>query len=172
MCYYVYRKRRWKLMSPIIEINNIDLLPQEKLSILRDNLGKTDTFSLCLKTNDMLSNNLKFKLNFIVIDSIPIFILMLKCNKKIYTSLISLEITKEYTYLKNLMKLPSFNLFIFSDKKMITIKKIKNTMNKKILKLMNTIENMDIHASLTDIDNAKNKLLEMYNDKELWKLKY
>lgn len=159
-------------MSPIIEINNIDLLPQEKLSILRDNLGKTDTFSLCLKTNDMLSNNLKFKLNFIVIDSIPIFILMLKCNKKIYTSLISLEITKEYTYLKNLMKLPSFNLFIFSDKKMITIKKIKNTMNKKILKLMNTIENMDIHASLTDIDNAKNKLLEMYNDKELWKLKY
>lgn len=159
-------------MSPIIEINNIDLLPQEKLSILRDNLGKTDTFSLCLKTNDMLSNNLKFKLNFIVIDSIPIFILMLKCNKKIYTSLISLEITKEYTYLKNLMKLPSFNLFIFSDKKMITIKKIKNTMNKKILKLMNTIENMDIHASLTDIDNAKNKLIEMYNDKELWKLKY
>lgn len=159
-------------MSPIIEINNIDLLPQEKLSILRDNLGKTDTFSLCLKTNDMLSNNLKFKLNFIVIDSIPIFILMLKCNKKIYTSLISLEITKEYTYLKNLMKLPSFNLFLFSDKKMITIKKIKNTMNKKILKLMNTIENMDIHASLTDIDNAKNKLLEMYNDKELWKLKY
>lgn len=159
-------------MSPIIEINNIDLLPQEKLSILRDNLGKTDTFSLCLKTNDMLSNNLKFKLNFIVIDSIPIFILMLKCNKKIYTSLISPEITKEYTYLKNLMKLPSFNLFIFSDKKMITIKKIKNTMNKKILKLMNTIENMDIHASLTDIDNAKNKLLEMYNDKELWKLKY
>ena len=159
-------------MSPIIEINNIDLLPQEKLSILRDNLGKTDTFSLCLKTNDMLSNNLKFKLNFIIIDSIPIFILMLKCNKKIYTSLISLEITKEYTYLKNLMKLPSFNLFLFSDKKMISIKKIKNTMNKKILKLMNTIENMDIHASLTDIDNAKNKLLEMYNDKELWKLKY
>ena len=159
-------------MSPIIEINNIDLLPQEKLSILRDNLGKTDTFSLCLKTNDMLSNNLKFKLNFIVIDSIPIFILMLKCNKNIYKCLISLEITKEYTYLKNLMKLPSFNLFIFSDKKMITIKKIKNTMNKKILKLMNTIENMDIHASLTDIDNAKNKLLEMYNDKELWKLKY
>lgn len=159
-------------MSPIIEINNIDLLPQEKLSILRDNLGKTDTFSLCLKTNDMLSNNLKFKLNFIIIDSIPIFILMLKCNKKIYTSLISLEITKEYTYLKNLMKLPFFNLFLFSDKKMLSIKKIKNTMNKKILKLMNTIENMDIHASLTDIDNAKNKLLEMYNDKELWKLKY
>ena len=159
-------------MSPIIEINNIDLLPQEKLSILRDNLGKTDTFSLCLKTNDMLSNNLKFKLNFIIIDSIPIFILMLKCNKKIYTSLISLEITKEYTYLKNLMKLPSFNLFLFSDKKMISIKKIKNTMNKKILKLMNTIENMDIHATLIDVDNAKNKLLEMYSDKELWKLKY
>ena len=159
-------------MSPIIEINNIDLLPQEKLSILRDNLGKTDTFSLCLKTNDMLSNNLKFKLNFIVIDSIPIFILMLKCNKNIYKCLISLEITKEYTYLKNLMKLPSFNLFLFSDKQMISIKKIKNTMNKKVLKLMNTIENMDIHATLTDIDNAKNKLLEMYSDKQLWKLKY
>lgn len=159
-------------MSPIIEINNIDLLPQEKLSILRDNLGKTDTFSLCLKTNDMLSNNLKFKLNFIIIDSIPIFILMLKCNKKIYTSLISLEITKEYTYLKNLMKLPSFNLFLFSDKKMISIKKIKNTMNKRISKLMNTIENMDIHATLIDVENAKNKLLEMYSDKELWKLKY
>ena len=45
-------------------------------------------------------------------------------------------------------------------------------MNKKILKLMNTIENMDIHATLIDVDNAKNKLLEMYSDKELWKLKY
>lgn len=159
-------------MSPIIEINNIDLLPQEKLSILRDNLGKTDTFSLCLKTNDMLSNNLKFKLNFIVIDSIPIFILMLKCNKKIYTSLISLEITKEYTYLKNLMKLPFFNLFLFSDKKMITVKKIRNKKNEKILKLMDFIEDMDIHATLKEVYEAKNKLLEIYSDKELWKLKY
>ena len=159
-------------MSPIIEINNIDLLPQEKLSILRDNLGKTDTFSLCLKTNDMLSNNLKFKLNFIVIDSIPIFILMLKCNKKIYTSLISLEITKEYTYLKNLMKLPFFNLFLFSDKKMITVKKIRNKKNEKILKLMDFIEDMDIHATLKEVYDAKNNLLEIYSDKELWKLKY
>ena len=159
-------------MSPIIEINNIDLLPQEKLSILRDNLGKTDTFSLCLKTNDMLSNNLKFKLNFIVIDSIPIFILMLKCNKKIYTSLISLEITKEYTYLKNLMKLPFFNLFLFSDKKMITVKKIRNKKNEKILKLMGFIEDMDIHATLKEVNDAKNKVFNIYNDRELWKLKY
>ena len=159
-------------MSPIIEINNIDLLPQEKLSILRDNLGKTDTFSLCLKTNDMLSNNLKFKLNFIVIDSIPIFILMLKCNKKIYTSLISLEITKEYTYLKNLMKLPFFNLFLFSDKKMITVKKIRNKKNEKILKLMDFIEDMDIHATLKEVNDAKNKVFNIYNDRELWKLKY
>lgn len=159
-------------MSPIIEINNIDLLPQEKLSILRDNLGKTDTFSLCLKTNDMLSNNLKFKLNFIVIDSIPIFILMLKCNKNIYKCLISLEITKEYTYLKNLMKLPSFNLFLFSDKKMITVKKIRNKKNEKILKLMDSIEDMDIHATLIDVENAKNKVFKMYSNKELWKLKY
>ena len=159
-------------MSPIIEINNIDLLPQEKLSILRDNLGKTDTFSLCLKTNDMLSNNLKFKLNFIIIDSIPIFILMLKCNKKIYTSLISLEITKEYTYLKNLMKLPFFNLFLFSDKKMITVKKIRNKKNEKILKLMDFIEDMDIHATLKEVNDAENNLLEICSDKELRKLKY
>ncbi len=159
-------------MSPIIEINNIDLLPQEKLSILRDNLGKTDTFSLCLKTNDMLSNNLKFKLNFIIIDSIPIFILMLKCNKKIYTSLISLEITKEYTYLKTLMKLPFFNLFLFSDKKMITVKKIRNKKNEKILKLMDFIEDMDIHATLKEVYEAKNKVFNIYNDRELWKLKY
>lgn len=159
-------------MSPIIEINNIDLLPQEKLSILRDNLGKTDTFSLCLKTNDMLSNNLKFKLNFIVIDSIPIFILMLKCNKNIYKCLISLEITKEYTYLKNLMKLPFFNLFLFSDKKMITVKKIRNKKNEKILKLMDFIEDMDIHATLKEVNDAKNKVFNIYNDRELWKLKY
>ena len=159
-------------MSPIIEIDNIDLLPQEKLSILRDNLGKTDTFSLCLKTNDMLSNNLKFKLNFIIIDSIPIFILMLKCNKNIYKCLISFGITKEYTYLKNLMKLPSFNLFLFSDKKMITVKKIRNKKNEKILKLMDFIEDMDIHATLKEVYEAKNKLLEIYSDKELWKLKY
>ena len=159
-------------MSPIIEINNIDLLPQEKLSILRDTLGKTDTFSLCLKTNDMLSNNLKFKLNFIVIDSIPIFILMLKCNKKIYTSLISLEITKEYTYLKNLMKLPFFNLFLFSDKKMITVKKIRNKKHEKLLKLMDSIEDRDIHATLKEVNDAKNKVFNIYNDRELWKLKY
>lgn len=159
-------------MKSIIELDQIDLLPLDNLSILRDNLGKSDTFSLCLRIKDILSTTFKFKMNFIVIDSIPIFILMLKCNEKIYKCLISLGITKEYTYLKNLMKLPSFNLFLFSDKKMISIKKIKNTMNKKILKLMNTIENMDIHATLIDVDNAKNKLLEMYSDKELWKLKY
>ena len=120
----------------------------------------------------MLSNNLKFKLNFIVIDSIPIFILMLKCNKNIYKCLISLEITKEYTYLKNLMKLPSFNLFIFSDKKMITVKKIKNKKNEEILKLMDSIEDINIHATLKEVNDAKNKLLEIYSDKELWKLKY
>lgn len=159
-------------MKSIIELDQIDLLPLDNLSILRDNLGKSDTFSLCLRIKDILSTTFKFKMNFIVIDSIPIFILMLKCNEKIYKCLISLGVTKEYTYLKNLMKLPSFNLFLFSDKKMISIKKIKNTMNKKILKLMNTIENMDIHATLTDIENAKNKLLKMYSDKELWKLKY
>lgn len=159
-------------MKSIIELDQIDLLPLDNLSILRDNLGKSDTFSLCLRIKDILSTTFKFKMNFIVIDSIPIFILMLKCNEKIYKCLISLGITKEYTYLKNLMKLPSFNLFLFSDKKMISIKKIKNTMNKKILKLMNTIENMDIHATLIDVENAKNKLLEMYSDKELWKLKY
>ena len=159
-------------MKSIIELDQIDLLPLDNLSILRDNLGKSDTFSLCLRIKDILSTTFKFKMNFIVIDSIPIFILMLKCNEKIYKCLISLGITKEYTYLKNLIKLPSFNLFLFSDKKMISIKKIKNTMNKKILKLMNTIENMDIHATLIDVENAKNKLLEMYSDKELWKLKY
>lgn len=159
-------------MKSIIELDQIDLLPLDNLSILRDNLGKSDTFSLCLRIKDILSTTFKFKMNFIVIDSIPIFILMLKCNEKIYKCLISLGITKEYTYLKNLMKLPSFNLFLFSDKKMISIKKIKNTMNKKILKLMNTIENIDIHATLIDVENAKNKLLEMYSDKELWKLKY
>lgn len=159
-------------MKSIIELDQIDLLPLDNLSILRDNLGKSDTFSLCLRIKDILSTTFKFKMNFIVIDSIPIFILMLKCNEKIYKCLISLGITKEYTYLKNLMKLPSFNLFLFSDKKMISIKKIKNTMNKKISKLMNTIENMDIHATLIDVENAKNKLLEMYSDKELWKLKY
>lgn len=159
-------------MKSIIELDQIDLLPLDNLSILRDNLGKSDTFSLCLRIKDILSTTFKFKMNFIVIDSIPIFILMLKCNEKIYKCLISLGITKEYTYLKNLMKLPSFNLFLFSDKQMISIKKIKNTMNKKISKLMNTIENMDIHATLIDVENAKNKLLEMYSDKELWKLKY
>lgn len=159
-------------MKSIIELNQINLLPLDNLSILRDNLGKSDTFSLCLRIKDILSTTFKFKMNFIVIDSIPIFILMLKCNEKIYKCLISLGITKEYTYLKNLMKLPSFNLFLFSDKKMISIKKIKNTMNKRISKLMNTIENMDIHATLIDVENAKNKLLEMYSDKELWKLKY
>ena len=159
-------------MKSIIELDQIDLLPLDNLSILRDNLGKSDTFSLCLRIKDILSTTFKFKMNFIVIDSIPIFILMLKCNEKIYKCLISLGITKEYTYLKNLIKLPSFNLFLFSDKKMISIKKIKNTMNKKILKLMNTIENMDIHATLKEVNDAKNKVFNIYNDRELWKLKY
>lgn len=112
-------------MKSIIELDQIDLLPLDNLSILRDNLGKSDTFSLCLRIKDILSTTFKFKMNFIVIDSIPIFILMLKCNEKIYKCLISLGITKEYTYLKNLMKLPSFNLFLFSDKQMISIKRLK-----------------------------------------------
>lgn len=159
-------------MKSIIELDQIDLLPLDNLSILRDNLGKSDTFSLCLRIKDILSTTFKFKMNFIVIDSIPIFILMLKCNEKIYKCLISLGITKEYTYLKNLMKLPSFNLFLFSDKKMITVKKIRNKKNEKILKLMDFIEDMDIHATLKEVNDAKNNLLEIYSDKELWKLKY
>ena len=68
-------------MKSIIELDQIDLLPLDNLSILRDNLGKSDTFSLCLRIKDILSTTFKFKMNFIVIDSIPIFILMLKCNE-------------------------------------------------------------------------------------------
>ena len=79
-------------MKSIIELDQIDLLPLDNLSILRDNLGKSDTFSLCLRIKDILSTTFKFKMNFTVIDSIPIFILMLKCNKNIYKCLISFGI--------------------------------------------------------------------------------
>ena len=55
---------------------------------------------------------------------------------------------------------------------MIIHKKIKNKKNEEILKLMDSIEDMDIHATLKEVNDAKNKLLEMYNNKMLWKLKY
>ena len=41
-----------------------------------------------------------------------------------------------------------------------------------MLKLMDFIEDMDIHATLKEVNDAKNKVFKMYSNKELWKLKY
>ena len=54
---------------------------------------------------------------------------------------------------------------------MISVKKLK-IITIKNFKMMVVIEHWDISASLIDIDNAKNKLLKIYSDKELWELSY
>lgn len=158
-------------MDSVIELNNIETLPNNTLAIIKDNLGENDIYSLCLK-DDVIDYHspLDFRLGFILVNNVPICILMIKIKNKIYKNLISLNFIKELDYLKNLLSSQAFNLFLFSKSKENLVYRIQNKQHIDFSKAISAVEtNMRTH-SCEDIKKAKEDLLIKYTDGELWEL--
>lgn len=157
-------------MDTTIEFNQIDYLPNNSLVILKDDLSKKDFFCLILKdTLDKLIN-CKFKTCFINVDGIPICVLMIKTKNKLYKCLISLEIPKEFDFLKGIFNLKSFNLYLFSDSKKIDIIKIRNSNYKKLYEAISEVKKVTSEHSYEDLLNAKQIILNNYSDYDLWNM--
>lgn len=156
------------MMPSTIEINQLESLPKDCLAILRDNLGSSDNFSLCLKANNLDVPSLVFKITFISIDKIPICVLMIKDNYKLYKCLISFNILKEFEYFEHLMQLETFNLFLISYNEDKTIIKITNKNHKSFLDTMSSVRDTMPNTSIEEIKQAKQKLLDLYNNDTLW----
>ncbi len=77
---------------------------------------------------------------------------------------------KEFEYLRHLMNLKSFNLFLFSDKKKESIIRIENSDGKKFLKAMSSVQSTMPNASCRNVDSIKQEILNTYSDEELWNL--
>ncbi len=158
-------------MLSTIVIDQLEKLPLNNLVILKDNLGSTDIFSLCLKANNVDIKSLYFKIAFISIDNVPIGILMIKSNDKIYKCLIGFNMPKEFEYLRHLMSLESFNLFLFSDKTEKSIIRIENLDgSKKFSHAMSAVQSNMPDTSIRDVDYAKQEILNTFSDDELWNL--
>lgn len=157
-------------MISIIVMDQLEKLPLNNLVILKDDMGNNDIFSLCLKANDIDIKSLYFKITFISIDKVPIGILMIKSNDKIYKCLIGFNMPKELEYLRHLMNLKSFNLFLFSDKKEQSIIQIENLDGKKFLKAMSSVQSIMPDVSYRNVDSIKQEILNTYSDEELWNL--
>lgn len=155
-------------MLSTIEINQLESLPTDCLAILKDNLGPSDVFSLCLKTNNLDVPSLSFKITFVSIDKIPIYVLMVKSKHKVYKCLIGFNIHNEFESFKHLMQLESFNLFLFSNNKEQTIIKITNKNGKKFLDAMLSVKDTMPDVSCEALNQAKQKLLDIYSDDDLW----
>lgn len=155
-------------MESIIDLNEIKYMPFESLMILKDNYSKKDIYSLCLKTKEYISSFSDFKITFHVVDNVPICVLMVKLNNKIYKCLIGFEIEKEFEYLKNLMLLKSFNLFLMTNYNEHKVIEVKNNKNKKIVDALLNVKKSKKSVTCSELKNAKQKILEMYSDEELW----
>lgn len=155
-------------MESIIDLNEIKYMPFESLMILKDNYSKKDYYSLCLKTKEYISSFSDFKVTFHVVDNVPICVLMVKLNNKIYKCLIGFEIEKEFEYLKNLMLLKSFNLFLMTKYNEHKIIEVKNDKNKKIVDALLNVKKSKRSVTCYELRIAKQKILEMYSDEELW----
>lgn len=155
-------------MFSTIEINQLDDMPLNCLAILRDSLGSSDVFSLCLKANNLDIKSLTFKIAFFSNHNIPIYVLMIKSNHTIYKCLIGFNIVKEFEYFKNLMNLKYFNLFLISDKKEISIVKITNIHSNKFLDAMLSVQSNIPNISYEEFEYAKQTILNTYSDNDLW----
>lgn len=152
-----------------VSINQLDTLPVNNLAILKDDIGSTDIFSLCLKLDNIENTTFDFKISYTQIDDIPVCILMIKNNDKIYKCLLRLDLFQEFNELKKLMSLNTFNLFIIHDNK----KSIIKIQNPNCNKFVDAIKNVNKHfAKSNNIfkENIKNKILNIYSDSELWNL--
>lgn len=157
-------------MVSTIAINQLEVLPWNCLVIMKDNIGSSDIFSLCLKANNIDSSSLAFKITFVSTGNIPICILMIKSKKVIYKCLIGFNTPKEFEYLKNLMKQKTFNLFLFSDNKKEFIVKINNSDGDKFLSALSSIKSTILDISTSELESAKQQILKTYSDDELWNL--
>jgi len=158
-------------MDSVIELNNIETLPNNTLAIIKDNLGEKAIYSLCLK-DDIIDYNspLDFRLGFIVINDVPICILMIKIKNKIYKTLISLNFIKELDYLKNLLSSKTFNLFLFSKSKENLVYRIENKQHIDFSKAISAVETNMPGNLYKNVILSKEDLLYKYTDEELWEL--
>lgn len=158
-------------MDSVIELNNIETLPNNTLAILKDNLGENDIYSLCLK-DDVIDYHspLDFRLGFILVKNVPICILMIKIKNKIYKTLISLNFIKELDYLKNLLSSQAFNLFLFTKNKANFVYRIENKQYIDFSRAISAVETNMQNNLYDDIILSKEDLLNKYTDEELWKL--
>ena len=158
-------------MDSVIELNNIEKLPNNTLAIIKDNLGKRDIYSLCLK-DDIIDYHspLDFRFGFIPVNNVPMCILMIKIKNKIYKTLVSLNIIKELEYLKNLLCSETFNLFLLSKSKENLVYKIENKQHLDFSKAISAVEANMPGNSYKNIILSKEDLLNKYTDEELWEL--
>lgn len=159
-------------MQSIIDISQINSLPSDTLMILKNNYENEEQYSLCLKAEELTSTKKHFKISFVVLDKIPMCVLMIKSNEKIYKCVIDFELENEYNYLKNLMNLKTFNLFVILNESRQQVIKISNLKSKEFIKALSRVKE-NIHSfSYAELINAKQKLLNSYTDKELWNMNY
>lgn len=158
-------------MDSVIDLTNIETLPNNTLAIFKDNLGENDIYSLCLK-DDVIDHDspLDFRLAFILVNNIPICILMIKVKTKIYKTLISLNFIKELDYLKNLLCSKTFNLFLFSKSKENLVYRIENKQHMDFSKAISAVETNMPNNLYDDVISSKEDLLKKYTDEELWEL--
>lgn len=155
-------------MISSIELSKIELLPNKTLAILKDNMDKEEYFSLVLKDTYNSLKDIYFKSCFVDVNSIPIYVLMLKSKNNFYKCPISFELTEEFNSLQQLSCLKHFNLFLFSDNSKIDTIKIENTNSKKLCKALLKVSKSLSKHSYNDIINAKQEILNNYSDEMLW----
>ena len=158
-------------MDSVIDLNNIETLPNSTLAIIKDNLGEKAIYSLCLK-DDIIDYHspLDFRLGFILINNVPICILMIKIKDKIYKTLISLNIMKELDYLKNLLCSRAFNLFLFTKNKANFVYRIENKQHTDFSKAISAVETNMPGNLYKNVILSKEELLNKYTDEQLWEL--
>ena len=155
-------------MDSSIELNQIDTLENEQLAIVKDNLGQNDIYFLCLKDDiNCRPTSIDFRIGFIPVNDIPLFVLMVKIDTKIYKTLVSLEFVKELNYLKNLMSSESFNLFLFTNDNENFVYRIENKHHKDFLNALSSVTKYMTSNSYHDVIDAKEQLLNTYAKKEL-----
>lgn len=158
-------------MNPSIELNKLETIPDKTLTILKDDFGKKDIYSLYLKDDiSEFPSSLNFRIGFVQVNRIPILIFMVKIKNKIYKNLVSFDFVKELDYLIKLVSLKTFNLFLFTNTNENLVFKIQNKHHKTLSDAISAVKLNMPSNSIYDVTSAKEQLLSTYSDIELWNL--
>lgn len=158
-------------MDTVFELNNIETLPNNTLTILKDDFGKDDIYSLYLKNNFLEHPaSIDFRIGFVDVNNIPMLVLLVKIKDKIYKNLVSFYFSRELNYLKKLLTPTTFNLFLFSNDNKGFVYKIDNKHHYDLSKAISAVESRQQNKSSEDVRNAKQEILNRYTDEELWEL--